>query len=80
MLVTVKILLNITFTIGVTLDMSIVIDTLQTAIQLTLTIDVGVVFSLPLLVSFLLVESFNGKSHEVGLDINCILKRRIKHT
>lgn len=60
--------------------MSITIDTLQTVIEFSLSLQVSVVITLSLkvLVSLLLVESLNGKSHEVILDINCLLKRRCK--
>ncbi|OQK55963.1 Uncharacterised protein [Vibrio vulnificus] len=58
--------------------MSITIDTLQTVIEFSLSLQVSVVITLSLkvLVSLLLVEPFNGKSHGVGLDINCLPKRR----
>lgn len=60
--------------------MSITIDTLSTTIEISLSLQVSVMFTLSLqvLVSFLLVEPLNGKSHAVGLDINCLLKRRCK--
>lgn len=58
--------------------MSITINTLSTVIEISLSLQVSVVITLSLkvLVSLLLVESLNVKSHEVGLDINCFLKRR----
>lgn len=58
--------------------MSITINTLSTVIEISLSFQVSLVITLSLkvLVSLIPIESLNGKSHKVGLDINCLLKRR----
>lgn len=58
--------------------MSITINTLSTVIEVSLSLQVSLVvtLSLNILASLISIESLNGKSHEVGLDINCLLKRR----
>jgi len=75
-LVTVKILLTLSFTIGVTFNMSITLEFFQTVVEvvlsLTVTVNIKLALAIEFLGFFLYQKSFNGKSHEVGLDINCL--------
>lgn len=60
--------------------MSIIIDTLQIAIEFSLSFQVSVVttLSFQVLTVLLLKESLSVEFHKVKLDTNCILKRRYK--